>query len=157
MTKLYRILVVCTGNVCRSPMGEGFLNLLAAEAGLDHVVVESAGTHAPEGSPPTSLAKQAAAELGADIRGHRAAYLDRSMVKEADLILVMEPEHLEFILSRWPEDALDKVKLIRSYHPDRPSAEEVPDPIGAALPVYREVAGLLKECAGGVIRGLRSA
>ena len=156
MTDLYRILVVCTGNICRSPMGEGFLNRLAGDAGLDHVVVESAGTHAPEGSPSTSSAISAAAELGADLRNHRATYLDRSLVAGADLILVMTPEHLDFIVSNWPKEAGDKVKLLRVFHRDAPSADEIPDPIGASQPVYRRVAHLIKACCEGVIEQIRS-
>ena len=54
MTQLFHILVVCTGNICRSPMAEGILRALAEAEGLDRVVVESAGTHAPEGSPASS-------------------------------------------------------------------------------------------------------
>ena len=156
MTDLYRILVVCTGNICRSPMGEGFLNLLAGEAGLDHVVAESAGTHAPEGSPSTAFAISAAAELGADLRNHSATYLNRNLVAEADLILVMTSEHLEFIVTNWPKEAGDKVKLMRVFHRDAPSADKIPDPIGASQAVYRKVAHLIKACCEGVIEQIRS-
>jgi protein-tyrosine-phosphatase len=154
MTELYKILVVCTGNVCRSPMAEGFLRSMASERGLDHVVVESAGIHAPVGSPPSTFAVVAAMEMGSDIQNGRAAYLGRRDVESADLILVMERAHLGHILTTWPSDSGDKVKLLRSYHPDEPKEEDIPDPIGADLTYYRGIADLLHECCTGVMRRL---
>lgn len=154
MTDLYRILVVCTGNVCRSPMAEGLLARHAQTAGLHHVVVESAGTHAPEGSPASTFARQAAAELGADIDRHRARYLNRAMVEDADLILVMENAHEQFIASALPAASEGKVKLMRTYHAGDPSSEDVPDPIGADLGYYRDVARLIDDCCMGVLKTL---
>jgi protein-tyrosine-phosphatase len=155
MTDLYRILVVCTGNVCRSPMGEGFLAHLVEAEGLDHVFVESAGTHAPEGSPASSFAVDVAAHRGVDIQNHRASFLDRSAVESADLILVMERGHMAYILSQWPAEAGDKVKLIRAFHPDQPDNMDVPDPIGADLAFYEATAELIMACCKGVIGQLK--
>jgi protein-tyrosine phosphatase len=135
-------------------MAEGFLSALVEERGLDHFMVESAGTHAPEGSSPSSPAVQAAAEWGADIAAYRAVLLNRLCVEEADLILVMEKAHLEYILSAWPEEGGEKVKLIRSFHPEHPSSEDVPDPIGTPISFYRQVARLLKDCAEGLMAHL---
>lgn len=154
MTELYHVLVVCTGNICRSPMAEGFLKTLVSDQGLDPLVVESAGIHAPEGSPPSSLAVVAALELGSDIQHGRAAYLKKSDVKEADLILVMERAHMGHILTTWPSDAGTKVKLLRSYHPVQPEEDDIPDPIGSDLTYYRRIAELLHECCEGVIKRL---
>jgi protein-tyrosine phosphatase len=136
-------------------MGEGFLSHLAEAEGLDHVYVESAGTHAPEGSPPSSFAVDVAAHRGVDIQNHRASYLDRSMVQTADLILVMERGHLVYILAQWPAEAADKVKLIREFHPGNPNAVDVPDPIGTDLDFYEAIAELLMACCEGAIEQVK--
>lgn len=155
MVKLYKILVVCTGNICRSPMAEGFLAHLAAKQGLEHVVVESAGTHAPEGSPASDFAVQALAEKGVDIQDHRASLIDGQAVRDADLILVMSTEHLSFILTYWQTEAQGKVRLIREFHKTQPMAGPVPDPIGSDQETYRLVADLLESCCEGVVASLR--
>ncbi|MBU0755681.1 MAG: low molecular weight phosphotyrosine protein phosphatase [Planctomycetes bacterium] len=154
MTELYRILCVCTGNICRSPMAEGFIAHMASAHGLDHVHVTSAGTHAPEGSPASTHAVKALADKGVDIRDHRAAFLDHNAVHEADLVLVMEPDHLVRILSLWPEEAGGKVKLMMEFHEKRPCRDGVPDPIGADPDYYRSVASLIEDCCRGVIAHL---
>lgn len=151
MADPYRILVVCTGNVCRSPMAEGFIKTLAEKAGLDHVEVSSAGTHAPIGCSPSTFAVEAAIERGVDIRGNQATYLDREHVLEADLILVMEKNHLDHIQTHWPEESAGKVRLLRTWHPQSPTEEDINDPIGASREFYRNIAGLLWECSEGLI------
>lgn len=151
MTKLYRILAVCTGNVCRSPMVEGFLKAQAQETGMDHVVVESAGIHAVDDLTPTNFAIEAAAELGVDIRNYRSVYLTRDLVEEANIILVMEKAHVTHIQSHWPKESAGKVKLIRTWHPFNPSESEIKDPMGSNLIFYRRTAKLLKECCEGLM------
>ena len=151
MADTYRILVVCTGNVCRSPMAEGFIKSLLAKAGKDHVIVESAGTHAPVGCSPSAYAIEAAAELGIDIRDNRATYLDGPMLEEADLILVMQQSHKDHIHSLWPKESAGKVRLLRTWHPVNPSEEEITDPIGASRGFYRRVARLMMECSEGLV------
>jgi len=151
MTGLYRILVVCTGNVCRSPMVEGFLRTLANERGLDHVVIESAGTHALDNLTPMKFAVEAAAEHDIDIRDVRSTYLDRALVLEAHLILVMEHNHVEYIQTNWPKESAGKVKLMSSWHPDDPKDDEIKDPMGAKMPFYRRTAIHLKACCEGLL------
>ncbi len=135
-------------------MGEGFLKKLAEERGLHQVVVESAGTHAPEGSPPSSLAVQAAAELGVDIRMNRSSPLERRAVESADLILVMERGHRDFILAHWPDEGEGKVRMMWSFYQNPPAGDEVPDPIGLVMHVYRRIAQDLMECSEAVIKGI---
>jgi len=135
-------------------MAEGLLNKLLRAKGLDHVLVESAGTHAPDGSPPTSAAIEAAAGLGADIRRYKASMLDRFCVVTADLVLVMEDSHRALIHASWPVESSGKIRMIRSFLSDAQANDEVPDPIGATLSEYRRIADLLQECCDGVVEWL---
>jgi protein-tyrosine phosphatase len=96
------ILVVCTGNICRSPIAEGFLRELfaARNAGIG---VGSAGTVGWDGSEATPESVAAAEEWGADVSTHRARRLVAEMVREADLVVAMAAEHGERVVSLVPE------------------------------------------------------
>lgn len=85
-----RIMVICVGNICRSPMGEA---ILAARVKQRGIVVESAGIGALTGHPADPLAVELLAERGLDISHHRARQLSEEMARQADLILVMEQWH----------------------------------------------------------------
>jgi len=87
------ILVVCTGNICRSPMAEGFLRRLLSSRGATGIELSSAGTSGWDGSGAVPESVEAAAERGADISGHLARRLDRQMLEGADLALAMSAEH----------------------------------------------------------------
>ena len=98
------ILVVCTGNVCRSPMAEGFLrSALVRRFGPDAPGVSSAGTLGWEGSGAMPEAVQAASEREVDIGAHRARRLAAGMVDRADLAVCMAQEHREDVSRRSPE------------------------------------------------------
>lgn len=100
------ILLVCTGNVCRSPIAEGLLRTrLVSAFGRDAPDVTSAGTMGwvGSGADPSSIA--AAAELGVDISGHRARALTVTLVRDASLVLGMAEEHRDAIARMVPEAA----------------------------------------------------
>lgn len=97
------ILVVCTGNICRSPLAEGFLrSILIRRFGADAPTVASAGTGGWEGSPAMEGSVQAAMEREVDISGHVARKLAPAMVDGADLIVCMAGEHRDEILRARP-------------------------------------------------------
>ena len=88
------VLVICTGNICRSPMAEGFLrSALERRFGLDAPTVDSAGTQGWEGSPAQPESIVAAREREVDIAGHVARRVTRALVEGADLVLTMAGEH----------------------------------------------------------------
>src|SRR6478672_949733 len=82
-----RILLVCTGNTCRSPLAEVLLRRALAEEKMDGVVVESAGTGAFGGEPASEGSYLVALENGLDLAAHRARTATRAMIADADLVL----------------------------------------------------------------------
>ena len=92
------VLVICVGNVCRSPLGERLLS-----QALPGMTVSSAGLAAVEGAEADADAKAAAAEIGVDLGGHVARQLTTEIGARHDLILVMEPGHRAEIMRRFPE------------------------------------------------------
>ncbi len=105
------ILVVCTGNICRSPMVTGILRARFAAIGLENeIVVKSAGVYAKEGEPATAYGIELLAARGIDISAHRATQLVESDIGRANLVLVMEEMHRRQIFYYSPGD-LYKVLL----------------------------------------------
>ncbi|MFQ5913278.1 MAG: homoserine kinase [Nitrospinota bacterium] len=129
------VLFVCTGNICRSPLAEVYLKRLLQEGGPPNVQVTSAGIIAlPENLPPQE-AMETSAQMGLNLKSHRARPLTPKMAREADHILVMAPEHAEFISFHYPE-AAEKVEFLARYGMGR-TDDTVPDPLGATSFHYR--------------------
>jgi protein arginine phosphatase len=87
-----RLLFVCTGNLCRSPMAAALAEDLGRTAGLD-LEVRSAGTRAVPGDPAPAHVRAVCRELGLDLEGHRATRLDADLLRWAGQVLVMQPDH----------------------------------------------------------------
>jgi protein-tyrosine-phosphatase len=134
-----RIVFVCTGNTCRSPMAEGILRKLLGPAREGSVEVLSAGTHAAPGVEPTPSAREAAREAGIDIASIRSRALTPELVRGADLLIVMGKAHAETAIRLAPGSG-PKVVLLRALLPlsDPRSGRDLPDPIGGPLDAYRE-------------------
>ena len=130
-----KILFVCTGNTCRSPMAEGLLKKMARENQLP-VEVQSAGLAAFAGVPPAPEAVEACGERGVDISSHQTQPLSKTLVMDSDLILTMTEKHKEMILKKMPA-LLEKVRLLSDFA--GAGVEDIEDPVGQGVEVYRKV------------------
>ena len=137
-----RVLVVCTGNTCRSPMAEGWLNQKLAGKGW---TAESAGVGAWGGSPATAGADEAMREVGVDLTKHRSRGLTRALVAGAEIVLAMTEGHVREIIRRFPE-AEPKTFLVHGF--GLGEARDVADPVGYPVDVYRHTRDELIQALG---------
>ena len=138
--KDFSILVVCSGNTCRSPMAEAILRSELRRAGIAGVKVSSAGLDA-EGTAQTAVhAVGALGMLGIRARPKKATPLGRETVDEADLILAMTGDQKERLAKMWP-DSEGKTVVMSEFSGS--SGGEIADPIGGPLEAYIECAARL--------------
>lgn len=143
-----KILMVCLGNICRSPLAEGILRKHAERSGLEWIV-DSAGTNGlHDGEPPHRLSQKVAAMNGIDISRQRSRRFRPSDMEDFDLILSMEPEVTRWI-GRISGSRFDSSKVKLFMDIARPGEGlEVPDPWYGGESGYHEVYRLLDEgCA----------
>ncbi|MGH2764542.1 MAG: hypothetical protein ACRDKA_01300, partial [Actinomycetota bacterium] len=102
---MFRVLLVCTGNICRSPMAHGFLEERSRRLLAGALRVRSAGTWARRGHLATDEAVATAAERGIDIAEHRSAPFAHDLASWADLVITMTAEQRDEVLDTAPEAA----------------------------------------------------
>ncbi len=140
----FMVVLVCTGNTCRSPMAEAIMRkqfasrLECSIQDLEHrgVVIISAGSSAMDGSPAAHEAIEVMRQRGLDLSGHSAQPVSERLVRDADMIFAMTEGHRATILGAWP-DAADRTFLLS------PDGRDVPDPIGGPRELYDKCADQL--------------
>ncbi|HSK54065.1 MAG TPA: low molecular weight protein-tyrosine-phosphatase [Jiangellales bacterium] len=159
MSAPFRVVLVCLGNICRSPMAEAVLRDRVAAAGLaGRVTVESAGTadyHVGSGADSRALAALEA--RGYDGSEHRARQFRRDWFTRADLVLALDDDNLAALVALDPEAAArGELRLLRSYDPHavREGDLEVPDPYYGGPDGFRHVLDLVERAADGLVAEL---
>lgn len=129
-----RVMFVCTGNTCRSPLAEAIARDLASRRHLGQLEFESAGTSAWDGAPASDGALLVGLEQSLDLNNHRARQLNRQLVEKADLVLAMGPHHLERIEAL---GGTGKAHLLRDFASRGADQRAITDPFGGDLETYR--------------------
>jgi len=143
----FRVLFVCTGNTCRSPLAEVLARRALEKKGwAQRVEVRSAGVAALRGAPASEGSLTVAREVGLDLSAHRATPVDPALLQWADLILTMSPGHLSTLQRA---GATDRSALLTAFAEGRDSnhrvTEGVSDPIGGGEDRYRETREQLRD------------
>ncbi len=152
-----KLLMICMGNICRSPTAEAVVRLRLEQAGLaDRVSVESAGTHGYHiGKPPDTRSQQAARRRGLDMSSLRARQVDPEDFREYDYLLVMDSQNATF-MERMAANEGERRKVVRflSFAPHL-GVEDVPDPYYGGEHGFDRVLDLIEAAADGLIDHLR--
>ncbi len=148
-----RILFVCMGNICRSPMAEGLFRKAAQEAGLDRrVEADSAGTHAYHvGSAPDPRAQQAVRRHGVDISHLRGRHVADEDFEAFDYILVMDGDNYSKLIQRAPEQHHGKIRRLLSFSRKYPNLDVV-DPYYGGAQGFEENLDMIEDAVQGLIR-----
>ena len=148
-----RLLFVCTGNICRSPLAEAIFRHQAEQAGRgSDFEVDSAGTHGyHEGEPADPRARRVGAARGVAVTSIAREVRD-SDFKRFDLILALDRGHLRDLQRRCPAPLRDKIRLMRDF--GDPPGGDVPDPYYSGEEAFEEVFDLLDGCCRGLLAEL---
>ena len=141
------ILIICTANICRSPVAEALLINRLQDKGYDDWTASSAGTWATVKRGAARNSQVVSAQYGLDISDHIARMVEESYLAEADLVLCMEEGHVEALKAEFPDEAQKIYPITAMSGP----TYSVADPFGSSLLDYQQMAA---ELASIIDRGL---
>lgn len=152
-----RILLVCMGNICRSPLAHGVVRQRLREAGLgERVELDSAGTHGyHSGSPPDERAQAAALRRGLDISDLRARAVEPADFEAFDLVLAMDDENIESLRSVAGPSHQAKIHLFLEYAAGD-VGRIVPDPYYGGPIGFERVLDMVEEATEGLLQRLQA-
>ena len=148
------ILLVCSGNTCRSPLAAAILaEKLAGTTDYADAIVQSAGTAAWDGTPASEGSYLVALERGLDLSSHRARMLTADQVQDADIIFTMSDAHTRRVAELGGEQ---KVFTLTDYAGNPDGRRDVRDPMGGDVAGYRATATLLDSLLDLAIERMRA-
>ncbi|CAN0503229.1 unnamed protein product, partial [Laminaria digitata] len=149
---VFRVLFVCSGNICRSPTAEGvFLNLVRSRNLDGRIGADSAGTGAwHQGQAPDTRSQQTALSRGIDISGQRARAVRTDDFAAFDLILAMDTGHLQNLRAACPATRIDRLRLFMDYAPET-GITDVPDPYYGAGDGFARVFDMIEAASNGLL------
>ncbi|MCX2942658.1 protein tyrosine phosphatase [Rahnella perminowiae] len=133
------VLIVCVGNICRSPIAEALLKQWLPEKNI-----QSAGLFALKGKGADPMAKTVACRHGISLENHKARQFTREMGRTFDLILVMEKRHINIITHYLPE-IRGKIMLLGHWN----QRKDIPDPYGGDITTFNFIFSLINESVSG--------
>jgi protein-tyrosine phosphatase len=152
-----KVLFVCLGNICRSPMAEGIFAHLVRERGLEGAYrIDSAGTgdwHV--GEPPDRRAIAAAEKRGIPLPS-LCRQVRREDFEEFDLVLAMDRNNRRDLEALAPAERRGKIRLMREYEPAEDKGADVPDPYYGGPYEFDQVYAMLRRCCGRLLDELES-
>ncbi|MFP4460021.1 MAG: hypothetical protein ACLFSQ_10590 [Candidatus Zixiibacteriota bacterium] len=141
-----KILFVCSGNICRSPLAEGLLKYYIINSDIlneNDFKISSAGTLDIGQMPVSEKSATVASEYGAEINAHISKHIDRESAEEAEKIIVMSKKHKDYIENAFPSSA-GKIEFLSNF--GNPSSNKnIPDPIGEDLDYYRKIGKIIED------------
>ena len=148
-----KILFICTANVCRSPLAEGYSKHLLGNDSHSGIEVGSAGVLAHSGSSAFDCAVEVARLSGFDLAPHKARRITIEMAHDSDLILCMETWQASRVLDLDP-NLIDKTVLLGNYHPSKQRLLQIPDPRSFNVTDTLEVFQMIQESVQGLHKKL---
>lgn len=148
-----RVLLVCLGNICRSPTAEAALRVAAEDAGLD-LEIDSAGTGAWHvGEPPDPRMVAAGREAGLHLDG-AARQVTADDLEDHDLVLAMDAENLEDLRRLAPPGTEDRIRRFREFDPEADGDLDVPDPYYGGEQGFHRVVEIVQRTARALVAAI---
>ncbi|MBI2375285.1 MAG: hypothetical protein HYV07_14920 [Deltaproteobacteria bacterium] len=139
-----RVMVICSGNICRSPMAAAMVEKSLRDAKVPSVVI-SAGTLGINGQPAAANAITVMKQIGIDISSHRSQGVSAQMLTFADHLIVMEPIHEAFVRQKAPT-VESRIQRMWDYAEPRGRLPLIPDPVGQELEAFAACRDELVAC-----------
>lgn len=154
--KRVKVLFVCMGNICRSPMAEGVFKHHVKQTGLDGcIAADSAGTHDYHvGEPPDPRAQRAASRRGYELSTLRGRQVSRGDFGEFDYLLAMDETNLRALERLCPSQHAHKLKLLMEFSTSQ-ALREVPDPYYGGEQGFERVLDMVEQATAGLLDHLR--
>lgn len=148
-----RLIFVCWGNICRSPMAERVAQALAEAEGLDVEITSAAVSNEESGAPIDRRARRMLEQSGYDARNHRAHRITAAEISDADLVVAAEQLHIDMMLRLAP--GATNLRLVNDYNPAMPKGTPLQDPWYGPETGFADTLADIEAAIPGVLAALR--